>query len=349
MKAQDLTRHLKRGGQPAAGYLFLGAEPFYRSRCTSFLKERVLGPGPDDGFFIDMDMKECQLGHVLDEANSPPLFGGPRLIRARNADAALRTSNSRAGRSAKASLEQYFADPTPETVVVLQATGPRWEDRDGKAKLQRASKYYSSVPVRVEFAALTDSDALFVGKVLAKRMGLAISGSVLEELVDLLGADAYRMEGELRKLELFAGKDREIDSSDVALLVPEARQRGMFEFSDAIADRDRIRALEVLDTMEKAGMYWGLQVSTLGALLRQALAARELGLRGAAQIRQRLAKFGIRIWHARAAQIDRVARRYSAGDLRRALLALFEVDRDLRRPRPDDRILMEMLVMKLTR
>ncbi|MDE0103350.1 MAG: DNA polymerase III subunit delta [Bryobacterales bacterium] len=348
MSPRDLSLYLKKKGEAANGYLFLGAEPFYQSRCMAFLRECVLGPGETLGFFVDLNMKKCSLTDVLDEADAPLLFGGRRIIAVQNADAALQYANTRGGRQERTRLAEYFRHPTPDTVLVLQADGHAWEDRDGRSRLERAAKYYSAVPERVDFRALGEGDALYVGRVLAKRLNLKISRPLLVELVELLGIDVYRLESELQKLQLFAGPDREIDSADLALLVPEARQRGMFEFSDAIADRDRSRALDVLDTMAKAGVYWGLQVSMLAALLRQALAAKELGLRGVPQIRQGLAKFGIRVWPARAKQIDLVARRYAAEHLQRALTALFEVDRGLRQPRPDDRILMEMLVMKLT-
>ncbi len=348
MSPRELSLHLKRKGRLAAGYLFLGAEPFYRSRCVSFLRERILGPAGDAGFLINLDLKSDRLGDVLDEADSPPLFGGPRLLLARNADGALRFSRGRAGKQDKARLAAYFREPMEDTVVVFDVAGHAWEDWGGKGRLQRVSKLFAAVPERVDFRALREADAVYVGEILAKRMKLRISRAVLRELVEALGADAYRLESEIEKLQLFAGGEREITAADISLLVPEARQRGMFEFSDAIADRDRTKALDVLDTMAKAGMYWGLQVSTLASLLRQALAAKEAGARSPAQIRQRLARVGINVWQARAAQIHRVARRYTAKDLRRALVALFEADRGLRSPRPDDRIVMERLVMELT-
>ena len=348
LSPKELSGQLKRGAKPAPGYLFLGAEPFYRARCAEYLRSALLGPDPDETSVVEIDLKDDRVGDLIEEVLTPSLFGGARLVVARNADQVLPRVTSREGKQEKAGLEAYFKDPLPDVVVLIEATKHRWDDRDDKAKLDRLAKFYADVPVRVDFHPLNESEALYVGQVLARRTALNVPEAVLAELIEMLGADAFRLESELGKLKLYVGDTRAVTAEDLALMVPEARQRGMYEFSDAIADRDRARALEVLDTMAKAGMYWGLQVSALAALFRQALSAKETGAKSARQIRQNLTGFGINVWPMRARQLEGIVSRYGVDELRAALIALFEVDRDLRSSRPDDRVLMETLVMKLT-
>ena len=349
LSPKELSGQLKKGAAPAPGYLFLGAEPFYHARCSEYLRRSLLGSDPDEGAIVDFDLKEDRVDGLVGELLAPALFGGSRLVVARNAEQVLSRSASVDGKREKAALAAYFKDPPPDVVVLVEATKHRWDDRNDKAKLERLAKFFAPVPVRVDFAPLKEADALYVGQVLAKRIGLEISREVLAELVEMLGADAFRLESELGKLELYAGRGRAVTAEDLALLVPEARQRGTYEFPDAIADRDRARALDVLDTMAKAGMYWGLQVSALASLFRQALAAKELGAESAGKIERELRGLGINVWSMRARQIAGITSRYRADELRAALIALFEVDRGLRSPCPDERILMEALVMKLTR
>ncbi|MDE0106932.1 MAG: DNA polymerase III subunit delta [Bryobacterales bacterium] len=349
MSPKQLSGRLKKGATPAPGYLFLGAEPFYRARCAEFLRSALLGPEPDEGSIVELDLKDERVSDLIDEILTPSLFGGARLVVARNADQVLPRIATSEGKREKAGLEAYFRDPLPDVVVLVEATKHRWDDRDDSAKLERLAKFYSSVPERVDFKPLSESDALYVGQVLAKRLALSLPHAVLSELIEMLGADAFRLESELGKLKLYVGDARSITLEDLALLVPEARQRGTYEFSDAIADRDRARALEVLDTMAKAGMYWGLQVSALATLFRQALAAKEVGADSAGEIRRDLGGLGIRVWPMRARQLKGIVSRYRADELRTALIELFEADRGLRSARPDDRVLMETLVMKLTR
>ena len=349
LSPKELSSQLKKGAEPAPGYLFLGAEPFYRARCAEYLRRTLLGPDPDETAVVEVDLKDDRVGDLIEEALTPSLFGGNRLVVGRNADQVVSQIQTKEGKQEKAGLEAYFKDPLPDVVVLIEATKHRWDDRDDKAKLERLAKFFAAVPVRVDFKPLNESEALYVGQVLAKRMGLSVSKEVLAELAEMLGADAFRLESELGKLKLYVGDARPVTSEDLALLVPEARQRGMYEFSDAIADRDRARALEVLDTMAKAGMYWGLQVSALATLFRQALSAKEIGAKNARQIRSELGGFGIKVWPMRARQLEGIVSRYGTDELRAALIALFDADRGLRSARPDDRVLMETLVMKLTR
>ena len=50
-----------------------------------------------------------------------------------------------------------------------------------------------------------------------------------------------------------------------------------------------------------------------------------------------------------AQQLVGTAQKFSRAELENALVALYEADKDLRRPRPDDRLIMESLLLKLTR
>lgn len=348
LKPGNLIKQLRKGGKPAAGYLFLGVEPFYRSRCRDAVRKAVLGADPDETAKVEVDLAEQPLNHLLEEARTLSLFDSSRLVVGRNAEKALPRTGGKAGKIDQQRLAEYFKDPVPGTTVLLEAVRYDSQERGQKDKLQRVGKFFAAVPVRIDLDPLSVQEACFVGRVLAGRMGLKIRQNVVAELVDMLGADAFRIENELEKLVLYVGKDREVAGDDLELLVPEARQSGLFQFSEALVTRDRARALELLDTMSKAGMYWPMQLNLIAGLFRQALAAKELGLKGPHQIRARLAEFGLRVWPARAKQLAGIMSRFREQELRDALVALFEADRGLRSSRPEDRVVVEMLVMKLT-
>ena len=348
LKPGDLIRQLRKGTRPAAGYLFLGAEPFYRGRCRRALREAVLGTEPDETATVEIDLGASPLTGLVEEARTMSLFSSDRLVIGRNAEQAVPRTASASTESEAEGLADYFADPAPGTVVLIEAVKFDSSDRNEKDKLARVRKFYASIPVCIELEPLSVAEARFVGQILAKRMQLSIGGKVLDEMVDMLGADAFRIENELQKLSLYMGSGREITREDVELLVPEARQSGVFEFSQALADRDRSRAFSLLDTMSKSGMYWPMQLNLIAGLFRQALAAKELGLRDAREIGAKLGSFGLRMWPARTRQIAGIVARFREEELRKALIALFEADRSLRSSRPEDRLVVEMLVMKLT-
>lgn len=348
LKPGNLILSLRKGAKPAPGYLLLGAEPFYRGRCHEALRDTLLGKDPDPTAVAEVDLAGRSLTALIDEAQTMSLFCSERLIIGRNAESALPRSNSRAADEQMKVLSRYFEDPVPGTVVVLEAVRFESQDRGGKDKLARIARFYKSVPVRIDLNSLSVDDARFVGNVLARRMGLKIAREDLHELVDMLGADALRIESELEKIAQYVGKGGQATRKDIELLVPEARQSGVFEFSQALAARDRSGALGILDTMSKAGMYWPMQLNLTASLFRQALAAKELGLQQAPEITSRLNELGFRMWATRSRQVSGIVARFDEQELREALIALFDADRSLRSTVPDQRLVVELLVMKLT-
>ena len=77
-----------------------------------------------------------------------------------------------------------------------------------------------------------------------------------------------------------------------------------------------------------------LALTFLATQFRMALAAREAGLRGAAQIQAHFTKLGARIWPERARQIEQTVQAFPKARLERAVVKLFEADRSLRDARP---------------
>ena len=73
------------------------------------------------------------------------------------------------------------------------------------------------------------------------------------ELVDALGGDMMMISNELEKLMLYVGARNRITLGDVETMVLAAKQRSLYELTDAISSKDRVRALEVLDAILSSG------------------------------------------------------------------------------------------------
>jgi DNA polymerase-3 subunit delta len=232
--------------------------------------------------------------------------------------------------------------------LLLECRRYDWNDREDKTKLERVAKFYAAVPQTVELAPLTADEATSLSQRVAKHHKLEIAPDMLAELVEMLGNDMSRLSADLQKLALYLGGRRAVSHQDLEVLIPEARQSGIFELTDALAQKDRSRALALVDTLAKTGSYWPLQLSMLARLFRQALAAKEQGARAIPQITRLFQTQGTPMWPARARQILDVGQKFSRPELERALIGLFHADRDLRRERPNDRIIIEQLVVKMT-
>src|SRR5262249_57421791 len=87
----------------------------------------------------------------------------------------------------------------------------------------------------------------------AEEQGVRVEQDGGGELIDALGADMMLVSGELEKLILYVGEKKHITLGDVETLVLAAKQRSLYELTDAISARDKARALAVLDALLLSG------------------------------------------------------------------------------------------------
>jgi DNA polymerase-3 subunit delta len=338
---------------PAPVYLFLGPEPHQRERCRAALLDAVLGSDMEarENGFSRVDLDEVRLAAALDDARSLSLFAARRVIWIGSAEAALPRGRAAADESAESGdggeLAAYLREPTPDTVVVLESSRYGF-DGDDKAKLERVQKFYAPVPALVEFRPFSPEAARSLAQSLAKKAGLQLPLPELALLIEATGGDASRIAIEIEKLSLFTAGRRPVTAADIAGLVPDAQAATIFALVAALGRGDRAQALATLDTLAREGEYMPLALTFLATQFRMALAARAAGLRGASQIQAHFSQLGARIWPQRAREIEQTVAAFSKGKLERAVVKLFEADRSLRDARPDDRIVMEEMILALT-
>jgi len=356
MTPDQFLSHLKKNG-PAPVYLFLGPEPFQRERCRRALVGAVVGedPGDRESGFTRVDLSETPLAVALDDARAMSLFASNRVIWLGSAEAvlprgrALQSNDDEEGAPLgdAAQLAAYLREPTPGTTVVVEVSRYGFEG-DDKAKLERAQKFFAAVPAQVEFRPFAPEAARALAQSLAKESGLQLGLSELALLLDATGGDASRIEVEIEKLRLLTNGVRKVMAADIAALVPDAQQANIFALVAALGRSDRTRALELLDTLARDGEYMPLALTFLATQFRMALVAREANARTSSQIQAHFNKLGARIWPERARQIEQTVEAFSKDKLEKVLVKLFDADRALRDARPDDRVVMEALILALT-
>jgi len=343
-----------RGGRVPQVCLFLGPEPYQRERARRALVESVLTVEEREEGLVHHDLEETALAAVLDDARALSLFSPKRLILVSRAEAALprgkaATSDegSVAGGSAAELLAAYIANPTPGVTLVLDVARYEFEGED-KTKVERVRKFFAAVPAIVEFPRLDARAATAIAQDLAKQAALPIGRDALQFLVEALGADASRISAEIEKLRLFAAGREKITVEDILELVPDARASNIFALVNALAVGDRARSLDVLDTLVRQGEYLPLALAFLATQFRLALVAREAGLRTTQQIQSHFSSSGTPMWRSRAEQVQQTVAAFSRKQLEAGLRAIFETDKNLRDARPDDRVIVEDFIFRLT-
>jgi DNA polymerase-3 subunit delta len=344
--AQFLARIKKNAAPPAA--LLLGPEAYERGRIREALSASY---APDA--ITRHDLSEIALAEVIDDARSLSLFASERLIWVCNAEAVLPRGRAAAaedddgegGSGDSGPLNDYLKNPTPDVVMVFEASRFDFEG-DDKRKQDRVRKFYAAIQDVVELRRFSSMDARREAESLVRASGFRIEPAALELLVEAMGADIARIAVEIEKLSLYAG-GREIGVDDIAALAPDARVSSIFALVAAMARRDRARSLEILDTLTREGEYLPLALAFLSTQFRMALVAREAGLKGASAIQSHFTRMGVQMWSSRAEQVSQTVSKFTQPQLERAMKLIFEADRGLRDARPDDRIVMEKFILQL--
>lgn len=335
--------------EPAPVYLFLGPEAYQLGICRRALVGKILPPEDRESGFNRYHLDETTLANVLDDARSLSLFAASRVIWVSGAEAALPRGRAATDdeNAAAAELADYLKHPTPGTVLVFECSRYDFEG-DDRTKLERVQKFYSAVPDVVELRPYTIESARRLAQDLAKEAGLQIGLSEIGLLVESLAADASRIANEIEKLRLYTGGSRKVTADDILHLVPNATASTIFALVGALGRGDRKRALDSLDSLLREGEYLPLALTFLATQFRLAMAARDSGLKTAQQIQTQFTRLGIRIWRDRAEQVYQTVGAFPGEKLGRAIEKIFWADKALRDARPDDRVVMEELVLTLT-
>jgi DNA polymerase III subunit delta len=150
---------------------------------------------------------------------------------------------------------------------------------------------------------------------------------------------------------LYAFDRRRITLGDVETMVLAAKQRSLYELTDAITARDKPRALALLHGLLNASD--GGEDSAIGHLymlartFRQMVVILEKNVRDSRAIWQALWQ-GFRMPPFAAEDLIRQARRYkSRRELTQMLRLIAHADLELRSSPPDKRLVLERLVMEL--
>lgn len=336
------------------GYVLIGDDVFLYERCRRAVLAALVPPEMRDFCLSDLDLSETSIFEALDRAQTPSLMAPFQVLFIRN----LKTLYTRGAKKEEfAAIEAYFKSPNPQALLLFVAdhiripSDPRRMDLDDRNRYDRIRETLGDWCGLVELARVDESDALKWIAAEAKLRGIQIDSDAARELADALGADMMLIASELEKLALYVGAKKLITLGDVETMVLAAKQRSLYELTDAISAKDRARAVALLHGLLNASD--GGEDSAIGHLymlartFRQMLVILEKNVRDSRAIWQALWQ-GFRMPPFAAEDVIRQARRYkSRRELTRALRLIARADLELRSQPPDKRLVLERLVLEL--
>src|SRR2546428_3435220 len=335
-------------------YVFVGDEVFFRKKCREAIFQHLVPADMREFGLFDFDLSETNLAEVLDRARTPSLMAPFQVFFERG----VKNLFGRGSNQEKlAAVENYCRNPNPDALVVfvadhisIPADVRRMEMQD-KERYQRIRETMGQYCGIVELARVEEGEAVrWIGDYCASR-SVKIDPDGARELVDALGGDMMMISNELEKLILYVGEKKRLTLADVETMVLAAKQRSLYELTDAISSKDRVRALEVLDAILTSGDGEEAAIGhiyMLAKTFRQMLVILERNVRDQRMLWAALWQ-GFRVPPFAADHIIKQARRYkSRRDLTRAIRLVAKADLSLRSSPVSKRLVLEKLIMDLT-
>jgi DNA polymerase III subunit delta len=336
-------------------YLLLGDEVFLYDRCRKAVLATLAPEDTRDFCLQDIDLAETSIFEVLDRAQTPSLMAPFQVLFVRN----LKTLYGRGSKKEEfAAIDAYFRSPNPSALILFVAdhlripTDLRKMDYQDRERFEKIRETLGDWCGTVELARVDENDAIKWVTTTAESRNVKFDPDAARELVDALGADMMLIASEFEKLLLYVEGKNRVTLGDVETMVLAAKQRSLYELTDAISAKDRPRALLLLHGLLNASD--GGEDAAIGHLymlartFRQMLIISEKNVRDPRAIWQVLWQ-GFRMPPFAAEDLIKQARRYkSRRELTRAIRLVARADLELRSSPANKLLVLERLILDLS-
>lgn len=345
-----------QGDARKPGYVLLGDEAFLQQMCRRGALDALLPPDMREFSLHDLDLGETTIFDALDLAQTPSLMAPFQLLFLRN----VKTLYGRGQKKEEfRALDEYFRRPNPGALLIFVADHislPQDLRRMEMQEKERAEKIRETLGDAcgvVELQRVSEEDAVAWVERTAKLKGVTFTPDAARELVDALGAEMLAIGSEVEKLVLYAGAQskQQIELHDVEEMVSAAKQRSLYELTDAISQKDAPRSLALLHGLLNASE--GGEDAAIGHVFMLAKTYRQMLVLNEHRVTDQRAMWqvlwpGFRVAPFAADALIAQARRFrDRNELKSALRWIAKADIELRSSPPDKRLVLERLVLRL--
>ena len=344
------------GDARRAGYVLLGDESFLYEMCRKGVMRALLPEEMKDFCLHDLDLGQTSIFEALDLAQTPSLMAPFQVLFLRN----VKTLYGRGQKKEEfKAIDEYFRRPNPQALIIFIADhislpqDLRKMDMTDKERAEKIRETLGDVCGVVELQHVSEDDAVRWVRREAEARGVRFDEDAARELVDALSAEMLMVASELEKLLLYAGAMSRtmVEVGDVETMVSAAKQRSLYELTDAISLKDAGRALGLLAGLLNASE--GGEDAAIGHVFTLAKTYRQMLVWNEKQVKDQRAMWqvlwpGFRVAPFAADALIAQARRYKdRGELTRGLRLIAKADLELRSSPADKKLVLERLVMRL--
>ncbi len=243
MRYIELEKHLQnvlQGEEGFAPLYVVSGEDDYLKELALRQFENVLDKDYSDFNFAKM-YSDCSVDDLKDALDTYPMFDNVRII--------VLYMDEKTPAELKAFVEEYAKAPSPTSVLIVAIDG----DANKVLKIKKAES--------VDCSCLEEEELILeINKILAVEPSVSISMDAAKELISRTQSGMARIVSETNKLKAYANGI--IKKEDVENMVVADLDFQIFELSNALAEKDGNKALEIVNYFFANGVH-GITVINL--------------------------------------------------------------------------------------
>ncbi len=282
-----------------------------------------------------IDAQKADISEVEVAVSTPPFLAEKRLVILSSL-----LDNKKISSATKELLRLFEKVAANDSVIAVV-----WQEKGGKkkAKTGELEKFFKNQKHVEEYAPLTLSQIPDWITQEVSRRGGAIDAPAVAMLANMIGADLWRLSSEIDKLLAYSTGES-INQAAVSELVVGELSDAIFELTDAIGNRDRKKALQLVSQQLALGMHPTELVSKIAWHTRTLGSVVSLIEQEATTSHHDVAKkSGLHPFVSKKALAK--ARSFSDSDISRLYQRLFDIDYRLKHGEQHPELLFDLLVL----
>ena len=270
---------------PDKVYAVIGSDDVEVKQTAASLAEKLKPAGGGefgieivDGAADNAEQAAARIRSTIEALCTLPFFGGEKLVWLKNANFLGDDQKARAA-SVQEALEEL-------TDTIGRGLGPEITFLLSAIEVDKRRSFYKSLAKRAELQIFDKLDSSRGGweeeagqivQTRAKKRKLQFDDDALKLFVLLTGGDTRAIENELEKIDVYLEKERVVDVGLVRELVPLTREGVIFDLSNALAQRDLERALDLVrQLLDQGESAIGILLVAILPTVRNLLLAKDL-------------------------------------------------------------------------
>ena len=232
MSLKQFYTELKKG-LTAPAYLIYSEDAFQVKEAMLLIKNSLPKEELDFKFHsFDLESTEAALPleKILDVVNTAPFMGGRQTVTVEGIQK-LKVAELKV-------LEQYLADPSPSSALVMLYTG----------KLKKTSKDRLKQAKAISIS-IGDRDIPVWIRESAAQKGIEFSPQAIERLIGIVGNETGLLSSEIEKLAM--GGIKKVEEQDIDNLVKGFAEHGVFELTSALKAKNAKRVMDIYHSLSQ--------------------------------------------------------------------------------------------------